>query len=69
HSTHAGNFIFNYDTAGTLTKTMSYPVGIILSVLNLSGDKTIKISDNGVMLITVDSGLGLYEYILPAQTK
>jgi hypothetical protein len=48
---------------------MSYPVGIILSVLNLSGDKTIKISDNGVMLITVDSGLGLYEYILPAQTK
>jgi len=69
HSTHAVNFIFNYDTAGTLTKTMSYPVGIILSVLNLSGDKTIKISDNGVMLITVDSGLGLYEYILPAQTK
>lgn len=69
HSTHAGNFVFNYDTQGSISKTMSYPVGIILNILGLSGDKLIKISDNGVMLITVDSGLGLYEYILVAQTK
>ena len=69
HSTHAGNFTFNFDTVGAITKTMSYPVSIVLGILNLAGDKTIKISDNGVMLITVDSGLCLYEYILPAQTK
>lgn len=69
HSTHAGNFTFNFDTEGSITKSMSYPVSTVLNILNLAGDKTIKISDNGVMLITVDSGLGLYEYILPAQTK
>jgi hypothetical protein len=26
-----------------------------------------KISDQGAMMIAVDSGLGLYEYILPAK--
>lgn len=69
HSTHAGNFVFQSDVSGKLSKQTSYPVAIVIAILNLPGDKTMKISDNGVMLITVDSGLGLYEYIIPAQTK
>ena len=69
HSTHAGNFVFQSDVSGKLSKQTSYPVAIVIAILNLPGDKTMKISDNGVMLITVDSGLGLYEYIVPAQTK
>jgi hypothetical protein len=69
HSTHAGNFVFQSDVSGKLTKQTSYPVAIVIAILNLPGDKTMKISDNGVMMITVDSGLGLYEYIIPAQTK
>jgi hypothetical protein len=40
-----------------------------MSILGLSGDKTMKISDAGAMMITVDSGLAEYNYILPAQSK
>jgi len=28
-----------------------------------------RISDDGAMQITVDSGIAVYNYILPAQTK
>jgi len=37
--------------------------------LNLSGDKTFKMSDDGAMMITVDSGLAEYNYTILAQTK
>jgi hypothetical protein len=40
-----------------------------MQILNLSGDKTMRISDQGAMQITVDSGLAEYHYILPAQSK
>jgi hypothetical protein len=40
-----------------------------MSILNLPGDKSMKISDAGAMQITVDSGLAEYNYILPAQSK
>jgi hypothetical protein len=40
-----------------------------MSILNLSGDKTVKIADAGAMMITVDSGMAEYNYILPAQSK
>ena len=33
------------------------------------GDKTFKIADEGAAMITVDSGLASYSYIIPAQTK
>ncbi len=68
HSTHAGNFVFQADVTGNLSKQTYYPVGIVLAVLNLAGDKRIKLTDS-VMLITVDSGLAVYEYIIPALTK
>jgi hypothetical protein len=37
--------------------------------MNLTGDKRIQISDEGATKITVDSGIAVYEYILPAQSK
>jgi len=37
--------------------------------LDLTGDKTFKISDDGAAMITVDSGFATYNYILPAQSK
>ena len=40
-----------------------------MSILNLTGDKTMRISDQGALQITVDSGITEYEYILPAQSK
>lgn len=69
HSSHAGNFVFAHDVTGTLTKAWHWPISAVISILNLPGDKTIRFSDEGAAQITVDSGLGVYNYILPAQTK
>ena len=68
-STHAGEFVFQHGVEGTLQHTWSWPVAQVQSVLNLSGDITMSISDQGAMKICVDSGLGTYDYILPAQSK
>jgi hypothetical protein len=69
HSSHAGNFVFAHDVAGALTKAWSWPLSAVISILSLSGDKMIRFSDEGAAQITVDSGLAIYNYILPAQTK
>ena len=67
-SSHAGSFTFA-TTNGTLTKQLNWPVSVVNSILSLPGDKTFKISDEGVSEITVDSGLAVYQYMMPAQTK
>lgn len=68
-STHAGRFTFEHDINGSLSHTWAWPVSNTLAILNLDGDKTMKISDKGAMMITVDSGITKYDYILPAQQK
>jgi len=69
HSSHAGNFVFAHDVAGSLSKAWSWPLAAVISILSLSGDKMIRFSDEGAAQITVDSGLAIYNFILPAQTK
>jgi hypothetical protein len=69
HSSHAGNFVFAHDIAGNLSKAWHWPIAAVISILSLSGDKMIRFSDEGAAQITVDSGLAIYNYILPAQTK
>jgi hypothetical protein len=69
HSTHAGEFVFHSGITGVMKHTLSWPVAQVMSILGLVGDKVMKISDSGAMQITVDSGLAVYEYILPAQSK
>jgi len=68
-STHAGSFTFHAGIAGKLKQTWSWPVVQVMSILNLPGDITMKIADVGAMMITVDSGIASYDYILPAQSK
>lgn len=68
-STHEGNFVFQAGITGKLKQNWTYPVQQFISILNLDGDKTVKFSDDGVALITVDSGLATYNYYIPAQTK
>lgn len=68
-NTHAGSFIFESNITGKLKQLWSWPVAQVMSILNLDGDKVMKISDQGAMMITVNSGLASYDYILPAQTK
>jgi hypothetical protein len=69
HSSHAGNFVFQPGVSGTVSKGWAWPVGAVIGILNLAGDKTFKISDEGAAQITVDSGLIEFEYTIPAQTK
>ena len=68
-STHAGEFVFENAVEGTLQHTWSWPVGAVQSILSLDGDATMSISDQGAMMISVDSGMAKYDYILPAQSK
>ena len=68
-STHAGEFVFQNAVEGTLSHTWSWPVAAVQAILNLSGDVTMSISDQGAMMISVDSGMAKYDYILPAQSK
>lgn len=68
-STHAGEFVFQHGIEGSLQHTWSWPVAQVQAILGLDGDKTMSISDQGAMQITVDSGMVKYDYILPAQSK
>lgn len=68
-STHAGEFVFQHSVEGTLAHTWSWPVAQVQAILGLDGDATMSISDQGAMMISVDSGMVKYDYILPAQSK
>jgi hypothetical protein len=68
-NTHAGSFTFQHGITGSLTHTWAWPVAQTIAILNLDGDKTMSITDQGAMKISVDSGMATYDYILPAQQK
>ena len=66
---HAGNFIFMNGINGNVTKAWNWPVGVVKSILGLPGDKLMRFSDEGAAQITVDSGIAVYNYTIPAQQK
>lgn len=69
-STHNGNFVFQSGVAGSVTgKNFSWPVKEFISIMDLVGDKTIRVSDAGATEIVVDSGIATYRYLLPANIK
>jgi hypothetical protein len=69
-STHAGEFVFATDVDGKLSRGWTWPVMPILSILKIADVNNTKmsISDEGAMQITLDSGLAVYKYIIPAQS-
>jgi hypothetical protein len=69
HSTHSGNFVFQAGVGGQLKRAWSWPAKQFVSIMDLTGDKKVRISDDGAAEITVDSGLAVYQYLLPAQSK
>jgi hypothetical protein len=58
HSTHAGNFVFHAGVNGQLKRAWSWPASQFMAIMALTGDKTIRISDDGAAKITVDSWRG-----------
>jgi hypothetical protein len=69
HSTHAGEFVFQPGVTGDLTKVLHWPSRTVTAILDLVGDKIMRISDEGVTEITVDSGLITWRYSLLALIK
>ena len=70
-ASHGGEFVFATDVKGTLNKGWSWPVGQVLQILKLSDSAkvTLHFSNEGAMMVSVDSGLGKYQYIIPAQAQ
>jgi len=68
-STHSGSFVFQPQIIGKLTRAWMWPVKAFLAIMDLPGDKKIRISDKGAAEIIVNSGLANYQYLLPAQAK
>ena len=69
-STHGGEFAFATGITGKLTKGWTWPWAPVLSILKAAdvNNTTMSFSnDNGALQITLDSGLAVYKYILPAQ--
>lgn len=68
-STHAGSFVFQPNINGKLKHVWAWPIQQVIAILSLDGKSTMRITDQGAMQISVDSGIAVYEYILPAQSK
>ena len=68
-STHSGNFIFQPGVSGNLSRSWQWPVKVFLAIMDLPGDKTVRFADAGAAEITVNSGFGTWQYLLPAMTK
>ncbi len=69
-NTHAGKFVFQNGRLKEILKhAWAYPVAQVQAILNLDGNATMSLSDQGAMQISVDSGMATYDYILPAQSK
>ena len=70
HSTNSGKFNFAENIEGDkLNKRWAYPVSQVLGILALAGELEMKFSNVGALVITCNSGLIKYTYILPAQAK
>ena len=70
-ASHGGEFVFANEVSGSLNKGWSWPVAQVLQILKLSDSAKVMLhfSNEGAMMITVDSGLGKYQYIIPAQAQ
>jgi len=68
-STNSGKFIFADDANDKLNKQWAYPVAQVMGILALAGELEMKFSNAGALVITCNSGLIKYTYILPAQQK
>jgi len=69
HSTNSGKFTFANNANDKLNKRWAYPVSQVMGILALAGEIEMKFSNAGALVITCNSGLVKYTYILPAQAK
>lgn len=67
-SSHAGEFVFATGVTGKITKAWGWPVAQVLAILRIADANNAKLSfsNGGAMKVTLDSGIAVYEYIIPA---
>lgn len=69
-ASHGGEFVFATNVSGKINKNWTWPVMPILSILKIADVNNTKmsISNEGALQLTLDSGIAVYKYIIPAQT-
>lgn len=67
-SSHSGSFVLHSGVDKSIKLNITAPITHVNSVLSLSGDKVIHMADVG-MMISVDSGLANYDFIMPVMGK
>jgi len=73
-SSHEGSYTFHNftDNKSKLNHVYMWDVATLQAVLGLPGDKEISIIEvapSALMVVKVDSGLAVYEYKFPSQSK
>jgi len=61
-----GRRVFASNVKGELGTTWRWPLSQFLSILKLGGTQIVRFSEHGACEIEVDSGLGIYKYVMPA---
>lgn len=68
-NTHGGEFVFHSGVSKKVNESALWPIASIMAVLGTDGDKEISISNDGLLVIKVNSGLITYNFMIPAQQK
>ena len=65
-----GKRTFANNVNGDINQGFAWPLAQVLAILKLgmSGHCVMQISSKGALMVSVDSGIGKYDYILPALT-
>ena len=63
-----GRRVFAENVENTLTTTWQFPLAQFLSIIKLGGTVLVSFSNQGACKIEVDSGIGVYTYIMPAMS-
>lgn len=69
-SSNSGEFVFAANVSGKLTKGWAWPVSNVLSILKIADTNNciMSFSNEGALQITLDSGMAIYKYIVPAKS-
>lgn len=71
-ATHSGKFVFADNIQGKTKGDCIFPVAVFQKVLNLTAgaqSSTVKITEQGLICIEIDSGLVQYQYYILGLTK
>ncbi len=69
-NSHRGHLIFASNIQGKLPTEFHWPIAQVMAILKLAstGNCKISIANVGALQITLDSGIGIYNYVLPAKS-